>query len=198
MRSLPARELPAVQRGPAQQVQECRGESGWCSDMTSTHGMWRHTGVRFLLSGAAAACAAQHGAASAAAMPWRRPLPVTGLAHCACGDTQGFDSSSPALRLPVLPSMLPRRQPPCHGVGPCGHRAGLVWCGHTQRLESASPQLPPCCAGPLPNGVSRNFGVLKGSARLCGRCLRGNCPLSSAARRSKFKNAGVSRAGART
>ena len=123
---------------------------------------------------------------------------VTGLAHCACEDTQGFDSSSPALRLAVLPSMVPRRQPPCHGVGPCGHRAGLVWCGHTQRLESASPQLPPCCAGPLPNGVSRNFGVLKGSARLCGRCLRGNCPLSSAARRSKFKNAGVSRAGART
>ena len=29
-----------------------RGESGWCSDMTSTHGVWRHTGVQFLLSGA--------------------------------------------------------------------------------------------------------------------------------------------------
>ena len=29
-----------------------RGESGWCSDMTSTHGAWRHAGVRFLLSGA--------------------------------------------------------------------------------------------------------------------------------------------------
>ena len=28
-----------------------RGESGWCSDMTSTHGVWRHTGVRFLLLG---------------------------------------------------------------------------------------------------------------------------------------------------
>ena len=28
-----------------------RGESGWCSDMTSTHGVWRHAGVRFLLSG---------------------------------------------------------------------------------------------------------------------------------------------------
>ena len=28
-----------------------RGESGWCSDMTSTHGAWRHAGVRFLLSG---------------------------------------------------------------------------------------------------------------------------------------------------
>ena len=32
-------------------VQECRGESGWCSDMTSTHGAWRHAGARFLLSG---------------------------------------------------------------------------------------------------------------------------------------------------
>ena len=30
----------------------CRGESGWCSDMTSTHGAWRHAGVRFLLFGA--------------------------------------------------------------------------------------------------------------------------------------------------
>ena len=26
-----------------------RGESGWCSDVTSTHGAWRHAGVRFLL-----------------------------------------------------------------------------------------------------------------------------------------------------
>ncbi len=31
--------------------QICRGESGWCSDVTSTHGAWRHAGVRFLLSG---------------------------------------------------------------------------------------------------------------------------------------------------
>ena len=29
-----------------------QGESGWCSDVTSTHGAWRHAGVRFLLSGA--------------------------------------------------------------------------------------------------------------------------------------------------
>ena len=28
-----------------------RGESGWCSDVTSTHGAWRHAGVRFLLLG---------------------------------------------------------------------------------------------------------------------------------------------------
>ena len=26
-------------------------ESGWCSDMTSTHGAWRRAGVRFLLLG---------------------------------------------------------------------------------------------------------------------------------------------------
>ena len=30
---------------------ESRGESGWCSDVTSTHGAWRHAGVRFPLSG---------------------------------------------------------------------------------------------------------------------------------------------------
>ena len=29
-----------------------RGESGWCSDVTSTHGAWRHAGVQFLLLGA--------------------------------------------------------------------------------------------------------------------------------------------------
>ena len=28
-----------------------RGESGWCSDVTSTHGAWKHVGVRFLLPG---------------------------------------------------------------------------------------------------------------------------------------------------
>ena len=30
---------------------ESRGESGWCSDVTSIHGAWRHAGVRFLLPG---------------------------------------------------------------------------------------------------------------------------------------------------
>ena len=29
----------------------CRGESGWCLDMTSTHGAWRHAEVQFLLPG---------------------------------------------------------------------------------------------------------------------------------------------------
>jgi hypothetical protein len=28
-----------------------RGESGWCSEVTSIHGAWRHARVRFLLSG---------------------------------------------------------------------------------------------------------------------------------------------------
>jgi hypothetical protein len=28
-----------------------REESGWCSDVTSTHGAWRHARVRFLLPG---------------------------------------------------------------------------------------------------------------------------------------------------
>ena len=28
-----------------QSAQQGRGESGWCSDMTSTHGAWRHAGV---------------------------------------------------------------------------------------------------------------------------------------------------------
>ena len=26
-----------------------RGASGWCSDVTSSHGAWRHAGIRFLL-----------------------------------------------------------------------------------------------------------------------------------------------------
>ena len=33
-----------------------RGESGWCSDVTSTHGAWRHAGVRFLLPGVFNSC----------------------------------------------------------------------------------------------------------------------------------------------
>ena len=28
-----------------------RGEPGWCSDMTSNHGVWRHTGDQFPLPG---------------------------------------------------------------------------------------------------------------------------------------------------
>ena len=32
-------------------VTDGRGESGWCSDVISIHGAWRHAGVRFLLSG---------------------------------------------------------------------------------------------------------------------------------------------------
>jgi len=28
-----------------------RDESGWCSDVTSTHGAWRHAGVPFWLAG---------------------------------------------------------------------------------------------------------------------------------------------------
>ena len=41
----------------------CRDDSGWCSDMTSTHGAWGmgngawgHAGVRFLLPGVLAYC----------------------------------------------------------------------------------------------------------------------------------------------
>jgi hypothetical protein len=29
----------------------CHGESGWCSDWTSTPGVWEHTEVQFLLCG---------------------------------------------------------------------------------------------------------------------------------------------------
>ncbi len=39
--------LPQSLNGPVGQ-----GESGWCLDMTSTHGVWRHTEVEFLLLGA--------------------------------------------------------------------------------------------------------------------------------------------------
>jgi hypothetical protein len=34
-----------------QRIAACQGESGWCSDGTSTPGAWKHAGVRFLLSG---------------------------------------------------------------------------------------------------------------------------------------------------
>ena len=45
--------LAAEQRRHARKdlVSAAGGELGWCLDMTSTHGAWRHAGVRFLLSG---------------------------------------------------------------------------------------------------------------------------------------------------
>ena len=46
-----------------------RGESGWCLDMTSNHGAWRHAGVRFLLSGALCSKAGAH-AFSASVAEW--------------------------------------------------------------------------------------------------------------------------------
>ena len=39
---------PARQRyAPLSHFSPSQGDSGWCSDVTSTHGVWRHTGVRF-------------------------------------------------------------------------------------------------------------------------------------------------------
>ena len=51
---MPALKLPTIENPNCAYDHESRGESGWCSDITSTGGVWRHTGVRFLLSGAAA------------------------------------------------------------------------------------------------------------------------------------------------
>ena len=39
-------EAPSSLRGRG-----CRGESGWCLDMTSVHGTWGQVGIRFSLSG---------------------------------------------------------------------------------------------------------------------------------------------------
>ena len=70
-----------------------QGESDWCPDVTSTHGVQRCTGVGFLLSGGGF-CPRRHGEAragkhGAAAAPRCRIRFVTG-----CRDAQGFDSSS--------------------------------------------------------------------------------------------------------
>ena len=51
--SWPAGAQLRAEPAPLPSAQGDRGESGWCSDMTSTHGAWRHAGVRFLLSGGA-------------------------------------------------------------------------------------------------------------------------------------------------
>ena len=108
---------------------DSRGESGWCSDMTSTHGAWRHAGAGFLLSGelrrAMRTCLDGRppssplrcsGAPSdpcldmprgTACPRWRRhgsgaqrgssePVAHWRWSFMGRGDTQGFDSSSPA------------------------------------------------------------------------------------------------------
>ena len=61
-----------------------RGESGWCSDMTSTHGVWRHAGVRFLLTGECI-CPAPNPAACGGLQSMERALGVGSrkLARCA-------------------------------------------------------------------------------------------------------------------
>ena len=43
--------LPGDQKRMSAPPLWSRGESSWCWDMTSTHGVWRHTEVQFLLSG---------------------------------------------------------------------------------------------------------------------------------------------------
>ena len=75
--------------GAAEACQEgsgfrCRGESGWCRDMTSTHGAWRHAGVRFLLSGECI-CPAPNPAACGGLQSMERALGVGSrkLARCA-------------------------------------------------------------------------------------------------------------------
>ena len=37
------------QEEPGEKISLSGDESGWCSDVASTHGAWRHAGVRFLL-----------------------------------------------------------------------------------------------------------------------------------------------------
>ena len=37
------------QEKPGEKISLSGDESGWCSDVASTHGAWRHAGVRFLL-----------------------------------------------------------------------------------------------------------------------------------------------------
>ncbi len=48
----PACALRILERDASKYLLRSRGDSGWCSDVTSTHGAWRHAGVRFLLPGA--------------------------------------------------------------------------------------------------------------------------------------------------
>ena len=48
------RRRPSMVEAQALAIQRIgRGESGWCSDWTSTPGAWRHAGVQFPLPGAA-------------------------------------------------------------------------------------------------------------------------------------------------
>ena len=41
------KQLLALYLETIHDIMNSRGESGWCSDVTSTHGAWRHAGVRF-------------------------------------------------------------------------------------------------------------------------------------------------------
>ena len=73
-----------------------RGESGWCLDMTSTHGAWRHAGVQFLLLGVLASFLESHGLLPSPPRPQsesdcvcprkhrRRPVRARSESDCVC------------------------------------------------------------------------------------------------------------------
>ena len=183
--------------------------------------VWRHTGVRFLLSGAAAVLPS---AARRRQPPCHSVGPRSPKAGPLwCGDTQGFDSSSPALRLccPAWCGIGSR-----HAILSACAITGLTYRGvETRRCSTlllqaaAALREPACVDGSKSHALASRWptadvqsvlmactaarsqpklGCPGGLARLRGRCLFGSCPLSSVPRRSKLKNAGVSRAGART
>ena len=84
-------------------AQQCRGESDWCLDTTSTRGVWRHTVVRFLPRGDAAPLRKQSslGSIFCVARMFLRMLPPcipwARLQFVGCRNTQGFDSSFAAM-----------------------------------------------------------------------------------------------------
>ena len=138
----------------------CRGESGWCRDMTSTHGAWRHAGVRFLLSGECM-CPGPHPAACGGWQRMARAVDVghRELARCAPMPRMQTARCSAARRARKRPS---RRR--AHGRG-----RGAWACLSLVRIAgtSRSGGLPGCRAAPSSPALRAGSGPCGGAAEAC-------------------------------
>ena len=168
--------------GAAEACQEgadfrCRGESGWCRDMTSTHGAWRHAGVRFLLSGECI-CPTPNPAACGGLQSMERALGVGSrkLARCA-----------------PMPKMQPTRcSAACRSrkrPGRRHHMAGGVAFMHVFRSRGVQERVAPG-SGPAAALIPPFLPCLREAAVAAEQRRH--------ARKDRVSAAGVSRAGART
>ena len=146
----------------------CRGESGWCLEVTSTHGAWGHAEVQFLIPGDLCESAgrqkpksktrklATHSRArEAPRLPKARKKVICALAWCM--PVVGFPSSAVLLASPALSvsGRAPRQPASVHGR-PVeeNHRPEI----HTEVAQACCPD-PGALNSASPGGKHRHNQV---------------------------------------